>query len=161
MTTASPVDMVMHFQSSPPVDVVGLAKALGINVWQSDSPTLISGEKSGLIKKDPEHGGQSGYSIIVRASDSPFRKRFTIAHELAHFILHKDQIGGQLSDDAMYRSGLSTSEERAANRLAADILMPMKLIQAYQLNHPTHDSQKIAAAFKVSDKAMRIRLGLA
>jgi hypothetical protein len=159
MTAASPIDMVMLFQSAPPVDVVSLAKALGINVWQSDS--ALPAGASGLIRRDAKHGGQSSYSIIVRASDPPVRKRFTIAHEIAHFILHKDRIGNQLSDDAMYRSGLGTSEEHAANRLAADILMPMKLIQGYQQIHPTHNSRMIATAFGVSDEAMRIRLGLA
>ena len=59
------------------------------------------------------------------------RRRFTIAHEIAHFLLHRDKIGDQLSDDAMYRSSLSSDDERAANRLAADILMPMGLIQDY------------------------------
>jgi hypothetical protein len=160
MTTTNPGDLVLRFQSAAPVDVVGLARALGINVWKSASTTLLPVGASGLIRRDDKHGGQAGYSIIVRSTDAPVRRRFTIAHEIAHFLLHRDKIGDQLSDDAMYRSSLSSDDERAANRLAADILMPMGLIQDYMRKHGTDEPSTLAAAFRVSEVAMRIRLGL-
>jgi len=118
-----------------------------------DLPTDISGK----IFKDPLNGGKSGYSIGVKASEGYLRKRFTVAHEIAHFILHKDKIGDALSDDAMYRSGLPTRDEVSANRLAADILMPAHLIVDLKMKGYS-DAEKLASALKVSEAAMRIRL---
>ena len=34
--------------------------------------------------------GKGGYRIEIRKSDSPTRQRFTLAHELAHYLLHID-----------------------------------------------------------------------
>ncbi len=59
----------------------------------------------------------------------------------------------------MYRSGLSTREEIAANSLAADILMPRPLL-AEHIKNWGRDVSVLAKIFKVSEAAMRIRLGL-
>lgn len=112
---------------------------------------------SGKIFKDALNGGRSGYSIGVNAAEGFRRKRFTVAHEIAHFILHRDLIGDELRDDAMYRSGLSTREEVQANQLAADILMPVSLIRKYQAKGML-DAKMLADCFKVSEPAMRVRL---
>ena len=57
------------------------------------------------------------------------RKRFTIAHEIAHFILHSDQLVRGDIEETLYRGGLSDRLETEANKLAADILMPLSLIE--------------------------------
>jgi Zn-dependent peptidase ImmA (M78 family) len=85
------------------------------------------------------------------------RKRFTVAHEVGHFVLHRNQIGESLTDDELYRSGLSTRQEAQANRFAADILMPKDLILK-TINRLGDDPQVLASEFKVSEAAMRIRL---
>ncbi len=57
--------IVERFQHSAPVDVTGLAEALGITVWEDEElPPNVSGK----ICQD-ENSGPSGYSIVVRASD--------------------------------------------------------------------------------------------
>jgi Zn-dependent peptidase ImmA (M78 family) len=155
MTKIEENKIVERFQHSVPVDVTGLAEALGIAVWEDEElPENVSGK----ICQD-ENSGPSGYSILVRASDPYVRKRFTVAHEIAHFLLHRDRIGSSLTDDEMYRSGLSIHEEVAANNLAADILMPRPLlaehIEKWGTNVPV-----LAQIFKVSEAAMPIRLGL-
>jgi hypothetical protein len=148
--------IIDRFQQSAPVDVTGLAEALGLAVWEDDEfPEGVSGK----IFLDSENGGPSGYSIAVRASDPFVRRRFTVAHEIAHFILHKNLIGASLTDDALYRSGLSTWEEVEANRLAADILMPRKLLSHFVRQYG-NDPVVLSHFFKVSDAAMRIRLGI-
>src|SRR3546814_1249474 len=43
--------------------------------------------------------------------------------------LHRNLIGDGVTDDAMYRSNLSSAVEVQANRMAADILMPWHLIR--------------------------------
>jgi uncharacterized protein DUF955 len=147
---------ILRFQSSPPIDVTGIADAFGINVWESSK---LGPEVSGMLFKDQHFGGKSGYSISVRAQDPYVRKRFTIAHEIAHYLLHRQQFGEGLSDDQFYRSGLSGAQEAEANKLATDILLPLHLIQAL-IGSGTNDVSVLATMFQVSPAAMMIRLGI-
>jgi hypothetical protein len=153
----TPGQIIAKHQGQAPVDVVAIASELGINVWETNSlPSSISGK----IFRDPVNGGRSGFSILVNAGHSLPRKRFTIAHEIAHFVLHKKRLeSGELVDDSMYRSGVTATEETDANRFAADILMPFSLIHsliALGIKTP----EQLAAKLQVSMPAMRIRLGL-
>ncbi|WP_420238023.1 ImmA/IrrE family metallo-endopeptidase [Telmatobacter bradus] len=140
-------------QTQVPVDVIRMAEVLGLKVWQQEMDGY-----SGLIKKDPKHGGLAGYSIIVNKLDHRPRQRFTIAHEVGHFLLHRDRIGDGLKDDALYRSGLSTREEVEANKLAAMILMPFHLLDREV--KAGISVQDLADKFGVSKQAMSIRLGI-
>jgi Zn-dependent peptidase ImmA (M78 family) len=150
------MEVILHFQKDPPVDVVGIAKTLGINVWELHTlPSNISGK----IWMDQENGGISGFSIGVNATESYVRRRFTVAHELAHFILHRNLITNGLVEDTLYRGGLSSREETQANSLAADILMPFGLIRK-MTNQGVVDPDELAEKFNVSKVAMRIRLGI-
>jgi Zn-dependent peptidase ImmA (M78 family) len=143
--------IIQRFQNVAPVDVTGLAEALGLNVWEDDDlPEGVSGK----LFLDSEHGG---YSIVVRASDAYVRRRFTVAHEIAHFLLHRNFIGNSITDDEWYRSNLSNAQEAEANRLAADILMPDALI-ASSIKRYGADPAVLAPLFEVSEAAMRIRL---
>jgi Zn-dependent peptidase ImmA (M78 family) len=152
----TPGQIISKYQSQAPVDVVAIANDLGINVWAKSFPDSISGK----IFRDPMNGGISGFSIVVNESHSFVRQRFTVAHEIAHFVLHRRKLeSGDLIDDAMYRSGLSSKEETAANRLAADILMPLPLIRKL-IDAGIRDPQMLAAKLQVSVRAMNIRLGL-
>jgi hypothetical protein len=123
-------DTIRSFQTAAPVDVVEIARAFGIQVWEGDPGPGMAGK----LFRDPINGGDAGYSILVNAADSYVRKRFTVAHEIAHFFLHRDRVEakGYISDDVWYRSGMSTREEAEANRMAADILMPRPLIAHYR-----------------------------
>src|SRR3546814_13450473 len=77
-----------------------------------------------MIRKDAERGGESGFAIYVNGSHPRVRRRFSIAHEIAHFALHRNLIGDGVTDDAMYRSNLSSAVEVQSNRMAAAIMMP-------------------------------------
>jgi len=114
-------EIVRRHQNEPPVQIVPIANDMGLNVYRvSDWKDTLSG----MIVRDKERGGKSGYAIFVNASHAQTRRRFTIAHELAHYALHGNLIGDGIKDDALYRSGLSSKVEAQANRYAADILMP-------------------------------------
>lgn len=150
------VGILARYQKSAPVDVNALAKDLGLAVYADEN---MPSDESGKILKDAEHGGSSGYSIIVNAKEPRVRQRFTVAHEIAHYLLHRNLIGDGLTDDALYRSGLSTIEEVHANRLAADILMPYALIeQAIKKGAKTISA--LAGALFVSPQAISVRLGI-
>lgn len=148
-------EIISDHQKSYPVDVVEIALDLGIKVYSAYGTEELSGK----IIRNEKMGGDSGYAIFVNDMDSPVRKRFTIAHELAHYILHKKEIGDGIVEDALYRSGLSTKQESEANKLAADILMPWHLINQ-ALNEPFKTIKDLAERFKVSPSAMSIRLGI-
>jgi hypothetical protein len=153
----TPGQIIAKYQSSSPVDVIAIAQELGLNVWSfSSMPEGISGK----IFRDPLNGGFSGFSVGVNAHDTQRRQRFTVAHEIAHFILHKDRLeSGDLVEDSLYRSGMGGQEESEANRLAADILMPYPLIQKLA-SAGDKTPEALADHLAVSLAAIKIRLGL-
>lgn len=137
-------------QESAPVPVVSLAKALGLSVYTLDT---FPDDLSGMIKKEEDES----YGIYVNSKHHPNRRRFTIAHEVGHFILHKKYIGDGIVDDALYRSGLGSIMETEANTFAAELLMPFHLLS--RESSPDKSIKDMAAIFEVSEAAMGIRLG--
>jgi Zn-dependent peptidase ImmA (M78 family) len=144
---------ILRFQKTAPVNIVAVGEAFGLKVYEDELPNNISGK----IRKDNRFGGTACFSIIVNTHEPTVRKRFTIAHEISHYLLHREQIGDELTDDALYRSGLSTLAEVRANKLAAEILMPYSLIEE-ALNKGAKTINELASALQVSKQAMRVRL---
>ena len=144
---------ISSHQDKFPIPLGEIAKELGIVVKKSTLPAGISGEIS--LENDM-------YVIRVNRHDVKERQRFTLAHEIAHFLLHKEFIGDKLTDDALYRSSLSDSLEYEANRLAADIIMPWHLIKTSLETYADHKKEslylKIAEEAEVSTTALKIRL---
>jgi Zn-dependent peptidase ImmA (M78 family) len=147
--------LIARAQRTIPVDITALAESLGVAVWESPFlPPSISGK----LFRDPRHGGASGYSILINSRESYTRKRFTVAHEVAHFLLHRKRLGEGVAEDAWYRSGFAVSEEREANRFAADLLIPPAQLARWTRCGVT-DPDELARCFEVSSRAMRIQLG--
>jgi hypothetical protein len=148
--------VIRNHQQNLPIRLSSLAKELGVSVQASTLKPGISGEL--------RPGPAGGYVIRVNRHESSTRQRFTVAHEIAHFLLHRDHIGTGISDDVLYRSGLSDQREAEANRLAADILMPIDLVrhERFSVEGLGDDEmvQRLASQFGVSESAMRIRLGM-
>jgi len=148
--------VIIRHQQQSPVDVTGIARELGLAVWELKT---LPAEKSGKIWKDP-HGGPSGFSIGLNAREPLSRKRFTLAHEIGHFLLHKGKLeSGVFEEDTMYRgTGMSSVEEIQANQFAADLLMPMELIHRL-IGKGMKGVRDLAAELQVSEPALKIRLG--
>ncbi len=144
---------IRRLQKHIPIDVVAIARVLGLVVYESHAlPEGIAGK----IFQDKKHGGEGGYSIVVRGGDPFVRKRFTVAHEIAHYLLHRHLFSsGGLVDDALYRSQLSGVLEAQANNLAADLLMPWHLLAPLVATTRVFE---LADKFQVSEQAMKIRL---
>lgn len=149
-------DAINEFCGVAPVKIAGLARSFGIVVNVSSLGPGVSGQ----IKKD---GAQ--YLIRVNRYEGKRRQRFTIAHEVSHFILHRSLIDRNqhgITDSILYRSGAPERIEFEANRLAADLLMPIGLITSYRqkLGRISQDEflQRSAEIFDVSEAAMTIRL---
>jgi post-segregation antitoxin (ccd killing protein) len=148
--------LIEQHQATVPVDLIGLARALGLEVLASTLGPGISGE---LRRK-----ADGSFQIRVNRHDAKKRQRFTVAHEIAHFLLHRDEVGDGIEDDVLYRSRLSNPIEAQANRLASDILMPEQ--QVRNMFHRTSGVtleerlSRVSDEFGVSDAALKIRLGL-
>jgi hypothetical protein len=145
-------ECLQRHQRVAPVKVGALASDLGLTVLRSDLPPGISG----MLSRDPSD--RDKWVIRVNRHEHKHRQRFTIAHEIAHFLLHKDEIKDGISDDSFYRSGLSERREWEANKLAADILMPWNLVRGLAAEGKT-TLNDLALALEVSEAAMNIRLG--
>lgn len=154
LLTTEQVKTIENFQKEFPVAIGNIAKAFGLVVKKSTLPAGISGE----IKEE-----NGSYVIRVNRHDVKARQRFTISHEIAHFLLHKDKIGDGITDDVLYRSKLSDLLEIQANRLAADMILPWKLIQDSLQKHAEKKNETkyeiIAEEAEVSTTALKIRLG--
>src|SRR5947208_7479473 len=111
--------------SRPPVPVDELAAALGIEVRSSAGKDDVSGA---LIRND------DSVVIAVNSSHHENRQRFTIAHEIGHFILHK-RTERHFDEDFRidYRNTVSSEatqrDEIEANRFAAALLMPESFLR--------------------------------
>jgi len=149
------LSIIRRHQIAAPVQTVALADDLGLKVWHVPNwPDDLSGK----IVQSAEQGGSSGYAIYVNKEHPINRRRFTTAHEIAHFILHRQFIGDGIVDDGLYRSRLSNSMEIQANKMAADILMPRHLLNQHMSNGVSSVSE-LARIFQVSESAMSFRVG--
>jgi len=72
----------------------------------------------------------AGFRVIVDSRDPERRHGFSIAQEIAHYVLHRDLIGEGVVDDALYRRNLRDEYERQADALAATILLPAAAVRA-------------------------------
>lgn len=146
------------FLEEVPVRVASLARALGIEVKAATLKPRISGQ---IGRSDTS---ESGYRIRVNRHEAKARQRFTIAHEIAHYLLHRDQIGDGIEDTILYRSTLSDRREAEANRLGASLIMPehslVKGIRELGGRVTPEVASVMASRYDVSEAAMKIRLGL-
>ena len=149
----SPKKILDLHSSQAPVNLQAIANDLGVNILHAD----LGEDIAGVVRKDLMFGGSSGYLILVNSRDGTNRQRFTIAHELAHFLLHKEYIGDGIKENALYRSNLSNSMERQANRLAANILMPRILVDKLMSQYKG-DITLVAKKLQVSQEALKILL---
>ena len=121
----------------------------------------------------------NGKTLIgVNASHIESRKRFTIAHELGHFMLHGNKEVFVDTDKNLFirfrkKQTHYSLEEAEANAFAAELLMPedwlitdFKALLAtikqslgkLESFHYDFIVRSLAEKFSVSDKAMKIRL---
>jgi IrrE N-terminal-like domain len=147
-----------RYSNETPVRVAAMAHELGLEVFKSPLKPNISG----LI--EPSETAKSGFRIRINRHELAERQRFTLAHEIGHYVLHRDKIGGGIVDSVMYRSNLSSRYEVEANKFAADLIMPMVRVKEKfdQLGRVPSDEAiaSLASHFRVSQAAMRIRLGV-
>ena len=141
-----------------PVPVDEVARYLGIQVDEAD----LGEECSGMLVRE-----EGSVVIGVNANHHEHRKRFTIAHEIAHYMLHGGEAYIDKPPHIDFRAADSGSgtqqEETEANQFAAALLMPADQVRAAVAEQPFDPAQddelpNLARRFKVSPQAMTTRL---
>ncbi len=146
---------------APPVAVDDIAKGLGAQVVYEN----FKGEISGLLVR-------RGNSIVigVHKQQPHTRRRFTIAHELGHLVMHSGGLEPVHIDkgfDMHLRSRASSTAEDVAeieaNAFAASLLMPREMVMA-DVDGQMLDFEdprlvkRLAGRYEVSTQAMTFRL---
>ena len=160
MTKIAPaqLEIIRRHIAQYPVKLGSLAKELGI------SQIKVGAMSTGMSGQICREGGE--YIIRINRNESRERQRFTIAHEISHFLLHRqiiDSTPDGITDSVLYRSGAPERIEYEANRLAADLVMPLDLVSTKlreEFRNVVTDAtlEDLAESFEVSKAAMEIRL---
>lgn len=153
ITDLSPIEIIRSHQIAAPVPVLDIARDFGLRVY----PGEWADGTSGCIRRDRRRGGKSGFAIFTNKNHGPLRRRFTIAHEISHFVLHRNKIGQQIVDNRLYQSRVDGTLEVQANEFAAFVLMPWDLV-VREVKRGADSVEALARRFVVSKSAMSIRL---
>lgn len=114
-------------------DLESCIESYGIKVFYSDMsafdyPDSVSGYTRVNDMNKPE--------IVINSNHVEGRRRFTMAHELGHILMHWGWPNKKLNKNdvsILYRDGsselLSNNVEREANEFAAQLLLPLNVIK--------------------------------
>ncbi|MFW5720247.1 MAG: ImmA/IrrE family metallo-endopeptidase [Candidatus Dojkabacteria bacterium] len=141
------------------VDVIRLANELGIEVVVEKRPE----EFNACIEYDKQTGK---CRIIANMLHSLSRFRFSVAHEIAHFVLHQQLVKKEGLLNREKKNSDNFKIEREADRLAGEILMPASAVKEYFDNLKIQEGDQVgediinqfARDFRVSTYAAAIRL---
>lgn len=138
-----------------------LAKKLSLSIFDA---TFSDPNLSGAIYKDEITGN---FNIYANAQHPITRKRFTIAHEIGHYIsaicdshskdeLFKNSEGLEDYSVSYRHDGIKSEAETEANQIAAEMLMPQEWVR--QFVRDGMSVEKMAEIFFVSEHAVAIRI---
>ena len=157
-----------------PIDVFGLINRIGIELFEKPMEDCMSG----FIKIE---GAES--LIVINKNHHVNRQRFTAAHELGHYCLHRlEEDEFQLFVDESFTNGIVDKRKHVsrrvfnrnsdsasgeydieieANRFAAALLMPEKLIEDYverwEIDITSDfDIKRLSKRFDVSTQSLSI-----
>ena len=112
-----------------------------------------------MLARDPDDYAVWGIAYNGKARRE--RQRFTIAHELGHFILHRSQQKSFNCDSQSVHTGIDGLRqiEREADEFAGNLLMPGDLLREWISDQriDLHVLSAIAKRFQVSFEALCIR----
>lgn len=123
--------------SGPPVDVVAIAAKMGIEIMELSLPSWFFGVLM-RVEGDPY--------IVLNKTMPDHRKRFTIGHELAHYVLHNEAF-------AYMKNCKREHFHREADIFAAELCMPTFLV-AREAEAWFNDYRFLAKMFGVGETAM-------
>lgn len=131
-------------------DIESVLNSLSVKIHFEDMGA--DSELSGYIERR-----ENDWHIGVNKYEVPGRQRFTMAHELAHLLFHRDIIQGRFAEAIkLFRSGDNTRHiEMEANAFAAELLMPSSRFR--ELWGSDISLEEISASFGISRYAAEFR----
>lgn len=129
-----------------PVDPAAIARSMGVKLYGHDDFPF-----SGYFDQ-----GSAGPEIHVNRDEPAVRQRFTLAHEIGHFVLGHQNSPRDLPQN--FGSAVADPRERAANQFAAELLMPADAVRKLAASGRFASVEELAQAFQVSKVAMGYRL---
>lgn len=94
--------------------------------------------------------------IRVNKNHNVRRQRFTIAHELGHYMMHRNK-SEAFTDEIFFRSERKDAIEYRANEFASHLLMPEARVRG-AISGGTKNLKVLADRFGVSSMAMKARV---
>lgn len=131
-----------------PLNVAAVAEMVGIRIEY----VSLENDLSGILYKDEEN---DSWVMQVNEDHHPNRRRYTVAHELGHFCLHR-HLRRRFEDKIFFRGGEANKPEWQANDFASAILMPEDKFRE-MVRSGVSKVEMLAKEFKVSTLALRIR----
>ena len=137
-----------------PIDVVRVAEYLGIKVERLP----LDDGTDGLLVKDEAYGP---FKAVIDRSIHEHRARFTLAHEIGHFVKSYqdypvERVAGKVERRDELSSAGTDPDEIWANKFAAYLLMPSFAVRKFWAQDiPVED---IAETFNVSFASLGHRL---
>lgn len=132
------LNATLPLMQAPPVNLGVICRWLGIEVYAQPCHAF-----GALLL-----AGKDRWVILVNASLSQGRARFSIAHELGHLLLRHNPLGG-------IGEPRNPDQERQADRFASELLMPAALLRE---DCRSFSFEALCRRYRVSRQAMRIRL---
>jgi Zn-dependent peptidase ImmA (M78 family) len=148
-------------ETSGYIDIIKLAKSVGIDIYFAKK--IADENFNARIEFDKK---DKSYKIFINPNQEMELQRFSIAHELAHFVLHKKLLEKKGVLNKEPSNDIPVQEEENADKLAAEILMPKELLkQCLKENKITKKESikkdiitTLAECFRVSKTVVAIRL---
>ncbi|SDD22213.1 protein of unknown function [Aquimonas voraii] len=152
MPEATDLDVVRQMLPTTPYGA-------GVREIKAPTPLDVSGFE-GCLVRNPDDPAEWG--ILYKQHATPERSRFTVAHELGHFVLHRALQNRFECDNRGVTSGQFDGRniEREANEFASNLLMPLDLLRRFlgdQRKVTLHLLSDIARTFEVSFEALCLR----
>jgi len=139
----------LHIKQAP-VDVEKIADFLGFKVIRYPFPDKLKGmvriRENQMVKV-----------IGINEKHPSYLQRYTIAHELGHYLNGHEHLEKEFIDDDTRFYDSHFQQEKDADRFAAELLMPKKFLEA-DLKTIGLNIKALVEKYNVSEQAMWIRL---
>lgn len=151
----SPEQVVKYYQQ------IGLSMDATIpieTIIKSNDELELSFKDLGINDAYIKRIADNRFEIAVNSKHHPNRQRFSMAHEYAHYLLHRGKIDSMPEGERiLHRNGDRNSIEYQANTFAAELLMPEVLVRrAFRLSQG--NLTKMALELAVSKESLKYRL---
>ncbi|HBC8029313.1 TPA: ImmA/IrrE family metallo-endopeptidase [Staphylococcus aureus] len=120
------------------IDLYKVANILGLTL----SPKYLADDISGYLEND---------IIYFNKNHSENRQRFTIAHEIGHFLFkHQDKVKFRKAKSTYTKDELY--EEKLANNFSANLIMPQKQMKALVVKFYNNNEISLSSGLSYSEK---------